>query len=191
MTTTDSPTATPTTSTLPLVPGRWALDTNHANVAFAIRHLGVAKVRGRFTAFDVQVTIGDTLADTSVTATIDLASIDTANADRDAHVRSADLLDVANRPTMGFRSTSITGDGADWTVDGEVTIGGITKPLTLEVELGGVQDFPLGGPRHAGFEARGELRRADFGIAPGMPAAMLGDVVRFELDLELLEPEAS
>ena len=177
------------TTTLPLRSGVWALDTQHANVSFAIRHLGVAKVRGRFTGFDVDVTIGATLADTSVTATIELASIDTANADRDAHVRSADLLDVANRPTMSFRSTEITGEGSDWTVAGDVTIGDVTAPLVLEVELGGVEEFPLGGPRHAGFEARGELRRTDFGIAPGMPAAMLGDVVRFELDLELLEPE--
>jgi polyisoprenoid-binding protein YceI len=176
-------------ASLPLRPGAWALDTSHANVSFAIRHLGVAKVRGRFTDFSVDVTIGDTLADTSVSATIDLGSIDTANADRDAHVRSADILDVAARPTMAFRSTEITGDGTDWTVRGEVTIGEVTAPLVLEVELGGVEDFPLGGPRHAGFEARGELRRSDFGIAPGMPAAMLGDVVKFELDLELLEPE--
>jgi polyisoprenoid-binding protein YceI len=177
------------TSTLPLRAGTWALDTQHANVSFAIRHLGVAKVRGRFTEFDVDVNIGETLADTSVTATIQLASVDTANADRDAHVRSADLLDVANRPTMVFRSTEISGGGSDWTVAGEVTIGDVTAPLVLDVELGGVEDFPLGGPRHAGFEARGELRRTDFGIAPGMPAPMLGDVVRFELDLELLEPE--
>jgi polyisoprenoid-binding protein YceI len=182
-------TTTDITTTLPLRPGTWALDTQHANVSFAIRHLGVAKVRGRFTEFEVDVTIGESLADTSVTATIDLASIDTANADRDAHVRSGDLLDVAQRPTMAFRSTEITGSDSDWTVAGEVTIGAVTKPLVLEVELGGVEDFPLGGPRHAGFEARGELRRADFGIAPGMPAPMLGDVVRFELDLELLEPQ--
>jgi polyisoprenoid-binding protein YceI len=181
--------STTTDTTLPLRSGAWALDVSHANVSFAIRHLGVAKVRGRFTDFSADVTIGETLADTSVTATIDLASIDTANADRDAHVRSDDILDVANRPTMAFRSTEITGEGNDWTVAGEVTIGGITKPLVLEVELGGIEDFPLGGPRHAGFEARGEIRRSDFGIAPSMPAAMLGDVVRFELDLELLEPE--
>jgi polyisoprenoid-binding protein YceI len=182
MTTTD-------TTTLPLRAGGWALDTQHANISFAIRHLGVAKVRGRFTEFEVDVQVGASLADTSVTATIDLASIDTGNADRDAHVRSADLIDVAQRPTMTFRSTEITGAGRDWTVAGEVTIGDVTRPLVLEVELGGIEDFPLGGPRHAGFEARGELHRTDFGIAPGMPAAVLGDVVRFELDLELLEPE--
>jgi polyisoprenoid-binding protein YceI len=179
------------TSTLPLAPGVWALDTNHANVAFAVRHLGVAKVRGRFTDFEVDVTIGETLADSSVNATIAVASIDTANADRDAHVLSEDIVHVAQRPTIEFRSTSITGDGDEWTVVGDATIGAVTKPLTLAVELGGVQEFPGGGPRHAGFEAVGELRRSDFGIAPQLPSAMLGDVIKFELDLELLEPEAS
>jgi polyisoprenoid-binding protein YceI len=88
---------------------------------------------------------------------------------------------------MTFRSTSITGAGADWTVDGEVTIGETTQPFSLAVELGGIQEVP-GGPRHAGFEATGELRRSDFGIAPGVPSAMLGDVIRVQIDLELLEP---
>jgi polyisoprenoid-binding protein YceI len=176
------------TTTLPLAPGRWALDTNHANVAFAVRHLGVAKVRGRFTGFDVDVTIGETLADSSVNATIHVPSLDTANSDRDAHVLSEDILDVAQRPTIEFRSTSITGDGDEWKVVGDVTIGEVSAPVTLKVELGGVEEFPGGGPRHAGFEAVGELRRSDFGIAPNIPSAMLGDVIKFELDLELLEP---
>lgn len=184
MTTTD-------TTALPLVPGPWALDRNHANIAFAVRHLGVAKVRGRFTDFEVDVTIGETLADTSVRATINVASLDTANSDRDADVLSEDILDAAQRPTIDFRSTSIAGDGDEWTVVGDATIGGISKPLTLKVELGGLQELPGGGARHAGFEASGELRRSDYGIAPNIPSAMLGDVIKFELDLELLEPEAT
>jgi polyisoprenoid-binding protein YceI len=179
-----------TTTTLPLIPGRWAVDTAHASVGFAVRHLGVAKVRGRFTDFDADVVVGETLADTHVTATVQLASIDTGNVDRDAHCRADDLLDVANRPTLTFRSTAIHGEGSDWTLDGDVTIGDVTRPISLAVELGGVEDFPLGGPRHAGFEVTGELRRSDFGIAPSMPAAMLGDVIKLSIDLELLEPEA-
>jgi polyisoprenoid-binding protein YceI len=183
-------TTTSETAILPLRPGNWALDTNHSTVTFAIRHLGVSKVRGRFNTFQADVAIGSTLADTTLNATVDLASIDTANAERDAHVRSADILDVATRPTLSFRSTGIVerGDGGNnWTLDGELTIGGITRPITLAVELGGLQEFP-GGPRHAGFEATGELRRTEFGIGPGLPTAMLGDVVKIELDLQLLEP---
>lgn len=178
-----------TTTDLPLIPGHWALDTNHVNVAFAVRHLGVAKVRGRFTDVDVDVTVGETLADTTVAATVQLASIDTGHPDRDAHCRAADMIDVATRPTLTFRSTGIRADGDDWILDGDVTIGDVTTPLSLAVELGGIEAVPTGGPRHAGFELTGELRRSDFGIAAGVPAAMLGDVIKLQLDLELLEPE--
>jgi polyisoprenoid-binding protein YceI len=185
---------TSTELVLPLIPGRWALDPAHSAVGFTIRHLGVSKVRGRFQQFEVDVVVGATLADTSVTATIDLASIDTGNTDRDAHVRSADLLDVARRPTMAFRSTTIAEARGGWTVVGDLTIGEITRPFELAVELGGIEDFP-GSPRHAGFEATGELRRKDFGIdlalPPGVNVVALGDVVKIELDVQLLEPAAS
>jgi polyisoprenoid-binding protein YceI len=181
-----------TTTALPLVPGRWAVDTNHSSIGFTIRHLGVSKVRGRFQRFEADVVIGETLDTTSVTATIDLASVDTGNTDRDAHVRSPDLIDVERRPEMRFRSTKVSGAGQEWQVDGELTIGDVTRPLALAVELGGIQEFP-GGPRHAGFEATTEVRRKDFGIdiamPPGVSAVALGDVVKVELDLQLLEPD--
>jgi polyisoprenoid-binding protein YceI len=180
-------------SVLPLAPGRWVLDPNHSSVGFVIRHLGVSKVRGRFQEFDVDVVVGETLADTSVRATIQTASIDTGNPDRDAHVRTADLLDVEKRPTMDFRSTAITETADGWVVDGELTIGDVSRPQRLMLEFGGVEEFP-GGPRHAGFEATGELRRKEFGIdmamPPGVSAVALGDVVKIELDVQLLEPAA-
>jgi polyisoprenoid-binding protein YceI len=154
----------------------------------------VSKVRGRFTRFDAEIIIGETLADTSVNATIEMASIDTNNADRDAHVLSPDIIDVQRRPTMAFRSTRVLGAGAEWQVDGKLTIGDITRPVTLAVEFGGIETFP-GGPRHAGFEGATEIRRKDFGIdvamAPGVSAVALGDVVKIELDLQLLEPDAA
>lgn len=181
-------TTTDTTTALPLAPGRWALDAAHSSVGFSIRHLGVSKVRGRFTAFETDVVVGDDLAGTSVTATVDLASIDTANADRDAHVRSDDIVDVAKRPTLTYRSTAVVPDGDGWRLEGEATIGDVTAPVTLAVELGGVELYPLDQRHHAGFEARGELRRSDFGIAPQLPSAMLGDVLKIELDLQLVEP---
>ena len=118
---------TTTTTTLPLVAGRWAVDLAHSSVGFSVRHLGVSKVRGRFNRFDVDVVIGATLEDTSVNATIDVASIDTGNADRDAHVLSADIVDVARRPTIVFRSTRVSDAGDHYTVDGDLTIGEITK----------------------------------------------------------------
>src|SRR3954470_17422939 len=110
-------TTTSTIGSLPLAPGHWAVDTNHSSIGFAIRHLGVSKVRGRFTRFEADVVIGETLDTTSVTATVDMASIDTANADRDAHVLSPDIIDVAKRPTMLFRSTKIAGAGSEYQAD--------------------------------------------------------------------------
>ena len=177
-----------TTEQLPLAPGHWAVDTNHAAVGFAIRHLGVSKVRGRFARFEASVEIGQTLADTTVTATIDLSSVDTGNADRDAHIQAPDMLDVAVNPTLTFRSTSIEGAGDDWKIHGDVTIGERTAPVTLAVELGGIQE--MNGQRSAGFEATGELHRSDFGICPGVPSAMLGEVIKLQIDLELFEPTA-
>lgn len=177
-------------TTLPLAPGTWALDPAHSAVTFTIRHLGVSKVRGRFADFTVDVEVGETLETTSVSALIQVASVDTGNADRDAHVQAPDMVDVALRPTLAFRSTSITGSGADWELVGDLMIGDVTQPVTLDVELGGLQEFP-GGPRHAGFEATAQIRRQDFGLMPSIPSAMLGDVIKIELDLQLLEPPSS
>jgi polyisoprenoid-binding protein YceI len=181
------------TTAVPLAPGSWTLDPAHSSVGFTIRHLGVSKVRGRFLAFTADVVVGQTLEESTVAATVDLASIDTGNADRDAHVRSPDIIDVERRPTLTFRSTALVARGDTWQLVGEASIGDVTRPLTLSVELGGVQDAP-DGSRHAGFEAFGELRRKDFGIdlalPPGVSGAVLGDVVKIELDIQLLAPSA-
>ncbi len=170
-----------------LAQGTWALDTNHTSVGFTIRRLGLAKVRGHFTDVAAELVVGPTLDDHRVTATVDLASIDSGNADRDAHVRSADFLDVEIRPTMSYRSTSLRGEGSEWSLEGELTIGDVTRPLTLAVEVGGVEDY-FDGTRHAAFEATGEIRRKEFGLGFGAVGAMLGDVVKIELDLEFIEP---
>jgi len=182
MTTTTAP------STLPLAQGTWALDTDHTSVGFAIRHLGVAKVRGRFGDVAAELVIGPTVDDCAVTATIAMGSIDTGNATRDEHLRAAELLDVQRRPTMSYRSTQVRGEGTDWTVAGDLTIGGVTAGLALAVEFGGVEAF-FDGTRHAGFEATGEIRRKDFGLGFGPLGAMLGEIVKIELDLQFIEPK--
>ena len=123
-------------------------------------------------------------------ATVDVASIDTANADRDAHVLSPDLIDVARRPTMVFRSTSVRGAGMEYQVEGDLTIGDVTRPIVLAVELGGIESFPAAPSRW--LRGRTEIRRKDFGIdvtlPPGVSVVALGDVVKVEIDLQLLEP---
>ncbi|MFD9907233.1 YceI family protein [Streptomyces sp. NPDC059063] len=182
--TTETTAATTTAGGLPLPAGRWAFDPLHSAVNFTIRHLGISKVRGRFAEFDAELVVGGTLAESAVNATIALASIDTGNPDRDAHVRASDLLDVEKRPTMTFRSTRITGAGEDWTLEGDLTIGDVARPVSLAVEFGGLGAF--GEARHAGFEATGEIRRSEFGLtfAPGL----LGEVVKIQLDMQFLEP---
>jgi polyisoprenoid-binding protein YceI len=177
-----------TTTALPLAPGRWTLDNLHSSVSFAIRHLGLAKVRGRFADFDAKLDVGTSPDDVRVEATIALASIDTGIADRDNHVRSPEFLDVETHPTITFRSTRITRDGGDWQMEGEVTIADVTRPVTFDVEFGGTSDAM--GPVHAGFSTSGQVSRKDFGLDFGPVAnAGLGDAVKFDLDLEFLAPE--
>jgi polyisoprenoid-binding protein YceI len=187
MTINDTTPLDPTSTSLPLAPGAWALDPAHSAVNFTIRHLGVSKVRGRFADFTVDVVVGETLADTRVEAVIQVASVDTGNTDRDAHVLASDMVDVTLRPTLAFRSTAIAGSGDAWELTGDLTIGNVTRSVTMAVELGGLQELP-GGPRHAGFEATTQIRRQDFGLVPALPSAMLGDVIKIEIDIQLLEP---
>ncbi|MFM9369893.1 YceI family protein [Streptomyces sp. Da 82-17] len=174
---------------LPLPAGTWAFDPFHSAVGFTIRHLGIAKVRGRFNQLDASLVVGDTLESSSVSATVALDSVDTGNADRDAHVRASDLLDVAKRPTMTFRSTRIEGAGEDWTLAGDLTIGDVTRPIRFAVEFGGLVESPVDGATHAGFEATGELRRSEYGLdfAPGL----LGEVVKIVLDVQFVAPAAA
>ncbi|MEU7580640.1 YceI family protein [Streptomyces sp. NPDC041068] len=180
--------ASSTAPALPLTAGVWEIDPFHSAVNFSIRHLGISKVRGRFTDVQAELVVGESAEASSVTATIALASIDTGNKDRDAHVVASDLLDVEKRPTMTFRSTRIEGAGEEWSMEGELAIGDVTRTVTLAVEFGGVQGFPGHDRRHAGFEASGDIRRSEFGLdfAPGL----LGEVVKIQLDMQFLEPEA-
>jgi polyisoprenoid-binding protein YceI len=180
---------TTTTTALPLAPGIWTLDPMHSEVGFTIRHLGISKVRGAFRQLDAELVVGASLAESSLTATVAVSSVDTGNPDRDAHVLAPDLLDVDRRPTLAFRSTSIIeeADGG-YRVDGDLTIGDVTRPLALQAEFGGLESFPVDGSTHAGFEAAGELRRSDFDISFGPLDAALGNVVKIAIDSQLVAP---
>ncbi|MFX0575528.1 YceI family protein [Nocardia nepalensis] len=170
-----------------LVPGSWTLDAMHSQVEFTIRHLGISKVRGRFNKFETEFVIDDKGLAT-LGATIYLDSFDTGNPDRDNHVRTADFLDVANRPTLTFRAVEPVQIAESFEVEGEATLGGITKPVTLDVEWGGVQVFAGTGDRHAGFSATGTIKRTDFGVGGPLPG-MLSDTVKVELEIQLIEPK--
>ena len=124
--------------------GTWHVDTAHTSANFSARHLGMSKVRGRFDTLDGTLTIGDDPTESHVEVTIDASSISTNQPDRDAHLKSADFLDIENHPELTFRSTRVYGDGEDWKMDGELTIRGTTRPVTLDVEFLGVMDNPMG-----------------------------------------------
>lgn len=172
-----------------LAPGSWTLDANHSSVNFTVRHLGISKVRGRFNRFETSFVV-DESGKAAIEATIFFDSFDTGNEARDGHVRSADILDVEKLSTLVFRVPAPVELSAEFEVVGEATIGGITKPVNLDVEWGGVQVFAGDQKQHAGFTATGTIKRSDFNVAPGLPTAMLSDKVAIELDIQLVEPSA-
>ncbi len=148
-------------STIPA--GTYVIDQSHSEVGFNARHAGIAKVRGQFTEYEGALVVGEDLADSSVTVTIQTASIDTNNEGRDGHLRSADFFDVDSNPTMTFTSTALNGTGEDFTVAGDLTLNGITRPVELEVDYNGSAVDPFGNQR-VGFEAKTTVNRKDFGL---------------------------
>ncbi|MDR7160609.1 YceI family protein [Arthrobacter sp. BE255] len=151
--------------TLPsgITPGVWTLDMSHSEIGFTVRHAGISKVRGRFTDASAEARIGGSLAEASLHATVKTASFDSGDANRDGHVKGPDFFDVETFPEMTFRATSVEGDGEDYTLTGDLTIRGITKPIELEVEFTGVAVDPFGATR-AGFSAEAEISRKEFGL---------------------------
>jgi polyisoprenoid-binding protein YceI len=169
------------------VVGTWDIDASHSTVGFSVRHMMVSKVRGYFREFSGEIVTAGDPTQSSVSATIDLSSIDTRQEQRDAHIRSADFFDVDNHPQMIFRSTGVRTDGADWLVDGELTIKGNTRPVTLALELNGFGPDAYGGTR-AGFSAKTEINRNEFGVDIKMPmdggGVVVGDKISVELEIE-------
>ncbi|RBY89364.1 YceI family protein [Blastococcus sp. TF02A-30] len=169
------------------VVGTWDIDAAHSTVGFSVRHMMVSKVRGYFRDFDGVIVTAEDPAASTVEARINMDSIDTRQEQRDAHIRSADFFDVGNHTEMTFRSTAVSTDGADWTVAGDLTIKGITKPVTLELELNGFGPDAYGGTR-AGFSAKTEISRKEYGVDIDMPmdggGVVVGDKVSVELEIE-------
>jgi polyisoprenoid-binding protein YceI len=164
--------------------GTWTIDGVHSDATFTVRHLGVSKVRGRFGRLDGRIVTGESVTDSTVTATIDAASVDTNNADRDAHVRNAEFLDVEQFPTLTFTSTGVRGDGEDFLIDGELTLHGVTRPVTLSAELGGFGPGMTEGAKVVGVSAVTEINRTDFGVGSGVPGAVVSDKIKIELNIE-------
>ncbi len=167
--------------------GTWAIDPVHSSIAFSVRHLMVSKVRGHFNEFSGAVVVG---ADgtPSVNAEIAIDSIDTRNEQRDAHLKSADFFDAEKYPTATFASTGVRENGEGYVLDGDFTVKGITKPVSLNLEFNGVNPG-MGHGEVAGFSASVVLNRKDFGIDIDMPletGVVVGDKVTITLEIEAL-----
>ena len=169
-----------------LKPGIWTVDASHSEVGFTARHLMVSKVRGQFKDFAAVVTVAQPFEHSSVEATVQMASVDTNSADRDTHVKSADFFDVDNNPTMTFTSSKVT----DHSLEGLLTIKGVSKPVSFDLDFGGVSADPWGGTR-AGFEATTEINRKDFGLSWNVAVEgggmLVGEKVKIVLDVQLVQ----
>jgi polyisoprenoid-binding protein YceI len=175
-----------------LVAGTWTIDPSHSEVSFSVRHLMVSKVRGTFTTFEGAITVGENPLDSAVEVSIDLNSIDTRDVNRDTHLRSADFFEVEKFPTMNYRSTGVRVEGDRFALDGELSLHGVTKPVSLALEFNGVAGDPWGGTR-AGFSAQTEISRNDFGVDISMPldggGVVVGDKIKVYLEVEaVLQP---
>lgn len=170
------------------IAGTWAIDPVHSEIGFSVRHLMVSKVRGRFTGFEGTFVTADDPFESSVEASIDVSTIDTANEDRNAHLRSADFFDVEQHPTLTYRSTGVRADGDGFVVDGELTLHGVTKSVPLKLEVNGFQPSTPFGDTRAGFTATAEIDRNDFGISFNMVleggGIGLGNKVQISLEIE-------
>lgn len=173
-----------------LTPGTWTPDLSHSHVGFTVRHMVVSKVRGNFQKFDASLNIAEDPLQSTVEATIDLASINTGDEGRDNHVRSGDFFDIEQFPTMVFKSTGIRPNGSDYYLDGDLTIKGITKPVTLELEFNGIATDPWGGTR-AGFTAEGEVNRSDYGISYNAAletgGVLIGEKLKVSIEIEAVK----
>jgi polyisoprenoid-binding protein YceI len=171
------------------VAGTWVIDPTHSEVSFTVRHMMVSKVRGRFDKFEgTIVTAEDPLAST-VTASVDLDSINTNQEQRDAHIRSADFFEVEKYPTMTFTSTALKASEEGYILEGDLTLKGVTKTVAFTLEINGIGPDAYGGTR-IGFSAETQIHRSDFGVnfngpIPGVPGGVaVSENVTINLEVE-------
>lgn len=177
-----------TTNQIPgYVAGAWDIDPIHSEVSFTVRHLMVSKVRGHFKTFEGQIVTGATIEGSSVTASIQLDSIDTRNEQRDDDLRSNNFFGTDVHPTMTYTSTQVRADGDKYVIDGDLTLHGVSKPVSLDLEINGFNADPWGNQR-IGATATGQINRRDFGIDISMPmdggGVVVGDKIQINIEVE-------
>ena len=185
---------TTTTTTVPgLVPGTWVLDPVHSDVSFSVRHLMVSKVRGRFSKATGTIHVAEDPTDSWVEVDIDAASVESGDEKRDGHLRSPDFFDVEQYPQITFRSTRLEGESPGrFLVHGDLTVHGVTRPVTLEAEYHGWTSSPLG-DRRAGFSATAEVDREDFGltwnVAIEAGGVLVGKKAKLDFEIEAIKQD--
>jgi len=170
----------------------WNFDVAHSLVGFSVRHLMIAKVHGSFTRFSGQILFdAQNPAASTVEAEIDVASIETRDAQRDGHLKSPDFFDVAKYPHLTFKSTSVERQGEHFAVHGDLTLHGVTRPVTFGVEYGGRAKAPIRGDERVGFSAHTHLDRKDFGLTWNAVldagGVAVGDKVEVTLEIEAVK----
>ncbi len=174
-------------------PGAWEIDSGHAEVAFVGRHFGLTRIRGRFTAVSGTVTIAEPIEESTVEVDIEMASVHSGDQARDDHLRSSDFFDVENHPTARFVATGLTVDGRRGRLGGELTMVGVTRPVTLDVEYLGQAVDPWDNQR-AMFSATSTIDRSDWGLTWNMVldagGLLVSKEIRLEIDLELVRQAA-
>lgn len=167
--------------------GTWTIDPTHSEVGFSIRHIMISKVKGTFDSFDATFVTGENPLDSTVTASANVASINTNEANRDGHLRTGDFFDAETYPTIDFVSTGVREVKGDFLVDGNITIKGVTKPVTFDFDFGGFAVDPYGNYK-AGATAKTEVTRAEFGLeynaALETGGFLLGDKVAITIELQ-------
>jgi polyisoprenoid-binding protein YceI len=186
----EHPMSTQNTATTIIPTGTWRLDPAHSKVGFAVKHLGIANVRGEFGSFEGTLEVGEDLASSRAYGTVDAASIDTNEAQRDAHLRSADFFDAETHPQLTFASTAIEQlDETSFRITGDLTLHGVTRQLVLHAEVEGAEVDPWGNER-VGLEVTGQLSRGDYGMtfnqALGSGNLLVSDKVTLSLDISAI-----
>ena len=175
-----------TTSLIPV--GRWVIDPAHSSIAFAVKHMGIATVRGEFGEFEGTLEISEDLSSAKAYGTVKTASVDTNQPQRDEHLRSPDFFDAPGNPEISFESTEITlADEDTYNIAGNLTLHGVTRPIVLNAEIQGTEIDPQTGNERVGLEVSGQLSRSDYGMefnmALGSGNMLVADKVKLVLDI--------
>jgi polyisoprenoid-binding protein YceI len=179
------------TSTTLIPTGTWAADPAHSTIGFAVKHMGIATVRGSFGEFEGTIELGEDLSSAKISGTVQAASVDTAEPQRDDHLRSPDFFDAARNPELRFASSTVEAvDEETFKITGELTMRGETRPVTLTAVIQGADTDPWGNER-VGLEITGQLKRSEWGMnsnqALGSGNLLVADTVKLALDVSAVK----